>query len=329
VDDTLADPPSAGLARRAVGSPAPAHESAVVRDDVEFRGGGGLGGRASRNDSMAVDADKPSVTADFASMIVNVQCNPAAMQNRTFDALFEKNHLEVEPPAADKAKPSELQNVDVVVVEAEPAQVFSCIKDISDDQVNYVAINVEERSPPSQNDLAAKKPAPDVQQYNRGRFQNQQQVEIAPSNDRYYYSTNRDGAQLGLGFKFEGKAESPRSVESVHGDAVVGPTDGAPMAKMSASAAEPSTRGLSSSANAPAGGVAVEGRSIENFQSGELQENLARRASQKLATKAEMLQVLFVFQCPTYPAAPDSAAAPATTTPATITPTEEGLKNND
>jgi hypothetical protein len=135
---------------------------------------------------------------------------------------------------------------------------------------------------------------------------------------------------LGLGFKFEGKAESPRSDESVFGDAAVGQTDGAPMAKMSTLAAKPSVAGeLSSAADAPAGGVAINSRSVDNYLASGLQENLARRASQKLATKAEMLQVLFVFQCPTYPAAPDSAAAPATTTPATITPTEEGLKNND
>ena len=210
--ESTAVPPTADLARRAVAAPVPARENAVIRDEVAFRSGGGVGGsRVSRSESTVLDAVKPNETAGFASMIVNVQCSPVAMQNRSYDALLEKNQIDVEPPAANKAKPSDLQNVDVLVVEAEPAQVYSCIKEISADKLNYVAINIEERSPPPPDSLAAKEPTPDVQQYNRGRFQNQQQVEIAPSNNRYYYSTNNSGAQIGLRFKSEEKIESPSS----------------------------------------------------------------------------------------------------------------------
>ncbi len=318
--ESTAVPPSASMARRAVPAPAPARENAVIRDEVAFRSGGGVGGsRVSRSESTVLDAVKPNETAGFASMIVNVQCSPVAMQNRTYDALLEKNQIDVDPPAADTSKPSDLQNVDVLVVEAQPAQVYSCIKDISADQLNYVAINVEERSPTSQKDQAAKEPTLDVQQYNRGRFQNQQQVEMAPSNDRYYYSTNNGGPQIGLRFKSEEKTESPSSDQSALAYGFKGQAEQAPMAKMSASAAKPS------SAEGPAGGAAIESRAADNYLGGELQENLARRASQKLATKADMLQVLFVFQCPTDSPAPESGSASAAA-PATAAPAEKGIE---
>lgn len=311
--ESLRAPASNGAARRVAVSAPRGREFAARDNSDSFRGGGGgalSGGAGVLGNSTLGDLPGMAGRNDFTSMIVNVQCEPEAMQNRTIDAVFAKNQIEVEPPAADKLKENAPQDVDVIVLEAAPAQVYSCIQEISADERNFSAVNVEDGALPTQ-DPAAKKLASDAKQFNRGMVQNQQQIAVAPSDNRWYYSKNASEQQLGRQLDAAGKLVPQQEGTTTLGVALEdGKVEEARLAK---SADDVALRFKSaapgSATNGPSSG---EGAGWPVADESSLFSNYARRASQKLASKDDMLQVMFVLQCPTEQAPAAATAVPAT-----------------
>ena len=77
-------------------------------------------------------------------------------------------------------RPTSRRDVDLVLVEAAPAQIMSSLAEIDADHANYLGIVVDDELAVSQRARAAKQPAADMKQYNRGVVPRQQKVQVAP-----------------------------------------------------------------------------------------------------------------------------------------------------
>ena len=133
-----------------------------------------------------------SEAVEGESLVVHVSLTPEAMQNRVFDATLLNNRIEVEQDKNEAAKSNAPAEVEVVVVEAAPRQVYSMLAEIKADAKNYVGIAVEPQSASLQSSLAKKTQIADMRQYNRGRVANQQQVQLDSSGRNYYFATDQD-----------------------------------------------------------------------------------------------------------------------------------------
>ena len=267
-----------------------------IREEAAAPGGrGGLGSYGVRsNPQVALQATGADLTADEL-LVVHVNMKREAMRNRSFDALLSKNQIEVEQPAVDKLKrSSEPQDVDVVVVEAAPAQIYSCLADLKKDDANYVGIAVDDRLATSQRARAEQQPEAELTQYNRGTVPNQQFPQLAPDNDFYYFGTDRgqvtidrkldrlsdvpvqQSAGAELGFSVQGRATHVESMASSQENST------SDQGRASA-AASGEAKDLSALAAKPSDAATRE----KELLSDEVQQNVARRAMQKLVTKAD------------------------------------------
>jgi hypothetical protein len=257
--------------------------SVVGREDAS----GGVGGAGAVMDaSTAVNG----VAEDL--LVVHVNVTPAAIANRVFDAVLVDNQIEMEEPTEDELRSEPSQDVDVVLVEAAPAQISACLAELDADRSNFLGIAVDDEFAANQRARAAERPADDLKQYNFGVVPRQQKVELAPNNNLYYQTVR---GQIEIDRKLAGKDDFARQSQSQQAPGYA--------------ASQDSVATLRSAAPA-AGRLYAEAK-----------QGVARRAVQKLATKAEMLQVLFVLQASEEPASAKPAALPTTSPPA-----EEGLK---
>lgn len=321
----------------------------LTRDGV----GGGVGGTAA-SDVRFVEG-----MGGEELLVVHVSVTPEAMRNRAFDTTLLNNRIEVESESEALAdKSADDQEVEVVVVEAAPAQVAATLAEIKQDQKNYVAIEVNEPMARVRtralNSKAAQLQA-DLQQYNRGRVLNQQQVQLSPDNRNYYFTPQ----QQNFAYQQPKLSESLAKSNDAAQEATTQPMGDSQLGVATSSSerqSAPQTLAIGrdaldvSAAEVPAApGVAsgqVQHFRGESWDYGYGAQNVARRASQKLAAKTDMLQVLFVLQSdqqssaaatssgplPAIEPGPTSAhettIAPASGAPSVPTQ-EEGLKDSE
>ena len=258
------------------------------------------------------DKPAPDAASPEDLLVVHVNMKPEALHNKVFDKVLFDNQIPVEEQAEEKidqsnaSKPAESQNVDVVLVEASPSQVFSCLSDLKKDEANYLGIAVDDRLAPSSKEQGGKRLETDLAQYNRGSVPDQPQVEVAPDNNLNIYYSTKQGPYLGGRFATSQDVEGR---ERFGGTVLAAPSQSrairiAPLAKSS----DVDRGGIEAYSAVPAGSPTNSPGTGQ--LSDDLRQNLARRAMQKLPTQDDTLQVLFVFQCPTKPAQP--AATPAT-----------------
>jgi hypothetical protein len=331
-DDLMADnrPPvdSVGQLVKETAPVSLGREAERVMQPATTPAGGGSGGVALPHMHESVRFKEADADKDL--LVVHVNMKPEALHGRAFDDLLVKCEIDVEEPTGEQSPPSEPQDVDVVMVEAVPLQVYKCLDEIKKDENNYLGVAVDDRQANSQRALAAGRPEADMKQYNRGVVPNQQQVELAADN-HYYFKADpsqteseqlvRDGARSKESQVAEQPPQHTRGNYLARGEATAPPA--------ATSAAPPSTSGassvLSADASSPASGASAQG----DFYAG-AKVNVARRAIQQLETKADTLQVMFVLTCPSYPL--ESAAAtsiPVTPLPDSAAPAQEGLKSGE
>lgn len=305
-DETAAPPASAA-------APTPAAGSRIAA------------GRASGGAAQLMDRSAVIGRGDEDLLVVHVNVTPAAFANRAFDAVLTENQIAVATPAASevKSEPPTGQDVDLVLVEAAPAQIDACLAKLKADQSNFLGVEVDDQYAANQRARAPAERTEDFKQYNFGVVPLQQKVELAP-NRNFFYPTNRGQIEIDRGWADSrgGAAGAPAKVAAGvdnFGRAVryPPPTDVAKSGELRSFGATPRSAPMAKSGLSAA-------REDENFDADPHRE-LARRAAEKLVTKSDMLQVLFVLQPDTGPTAGQPAAAPA---PAP-TSTEQGLQDDE
>jgi hypothetical protein len=318
---------------RASGEAAERFDSFARSSEMSARGGG-IGGGAEASSATGVPALRERFVQDAAGnelLVVHVSLTPEAVQNRAFDATLLKNQIEMEAEAGAETladQPAATQEVEVVVVEAAPAQVYSTLAEINRDTKNYAGIEIEQQAVRLQASAAKSKlkaVEEDVRRYNRGRVMNRQQVQLLPDNRKYYYAP-----QQNLMFRQQ-LAESALKAEqqSVEDDSAPGEQGPVGTSATSQPKSPPQSLALDrdklDTATVAEQPQPYTGSGQRQNYSAELMgrtQNLARRAAQKLAVKADTLQVLFVLQSEEA-AAPTGELVPATE-PAPAQ--QEGLK---
>jgi hypothetical protein len=335
-----------------------ARRSVVATEGAaEFRGGGGgmggMGGAAPGGlAGSGVELGRTLVDASGEDLlVVHVSVNRKAFESNAFDQLLVQNNIEVETPPADKSKVADPLDVEMVVVEAAPAQVAACLDDLNKDATNFEAVAIDDSLATNRRAQAQSRPEANLQQYNRGNVANQQQPELAPDNS-YYYSTNRgtvsipgpasiernlakysentsqvDGqSRVGVELQARAKRVAPPAAAYEALDDLVAKSNTQSGSQSISRAAD----GSFSAANAPA---PVDTRFSTQSQPAAPQQNVARRAyqNQKVALNDEMMQVLFVLSCSGEPAAAESTPAtlPAAEPPTATGSIEEGLKSDE
>lgn len=290
-------------------------------------GAGGAGTVAQPQTGESVRGKEIDTGKDL--LVVHVNMKPEAMRERAFDSLLLKNQIAIEEATEEPARSAAKQDVEVVVVEAVPGQLYKCLDEIKKDETNYLGVAVDDRLASSQRSLAETYPATDMKQYNRGVVPSQQQVELAPDN-HYYFKAEQSQSESepmvrdASGLAGQQFAEQPPQVRSrIHAENVTSP---APAAVPTGPTSTGGGNVLSSDFSGPASGT----DSRNDFYAG-AKLNVARRAIQQLKTKADTLQVLFVLTCPSHsPLESEAAAAtPAPALPDSAAPAEGGLKSGE
>ena len=214
--------------------PAPAQPA--VRDMAEAdttrvpTAGGGAASTARADATEELPVMPPSQPAgqfdDDQPVVVHVVAKREAIENRAFDQLLLSNGIAVEAalPAEgavasddryrmlaasgraterDAAQPAdEDAEVDVVLVEAPPTKIISCLADLNQDYANYLSVSVDDSSSadkaPAPAAAQAKKMGMDLGKYNRGVV-SQQQKDFFSRNKARYYQQSPEGAHSGAG----------------------------------------------------------------------------------------------------------------------------------
>jgi len=294
---------------------------------------GGIGGGAGgfRGERFVEAADGSQL------LVVHVSVTPEAMRNRAFDATLLNNRIEVEAETEELSdQPSSGQDLEVVVVEAAPAQVYSTLAEIQRDTKNYVGIAVEEQSVGRQVGPAKAKlqaVEENVRRYNRGHVSNQQQVQLSPDYRNFYYAPQQTARYQQPQF-----AESSPKSEDASSIAATPPADESQLTASSAATSQSESLALGrdkleavSAAERPPAQSSASGRL--QYYGAELldrsKQNVARRATQKLSAKADMLQVLFVLQADEKSPAAATSSAVSTSEAAPVPALEEGLKADE
>jgi anti-sigma factor RsiW len=267
--------------------------SAVVEMDRSF-GAGGFGGAAAGRSGSAVDEN-----GSENLLVVHVNVRLEALREKTIDAVLARNRIEIEEPANGAPGGDMPQDVDVVLVEASPAQVVSSLAEINADRTNFLAIAVDDELAESQRALSNELPAANLKQYNRGAVPKQQKLLVAPNNN-FYYPTERGQIEIDRRMNVERYAQS----------AAAGKDDSqfdqrgrairvAPPSATRSFAAEGHTdsefKAEAEIAPQPAAGEGIQ-------KLGKMNSIITRRAEENLAAKADMLQVLFVLTADQEPA---------------------------
>lgn len=282
----------------------PASGSIADRADAS----GGVGGAGAEMDASTVEN-----TVGDDLLVVHVTVKPEALQNRSINAVFARNSIEVEETQVDEERAAEPSDVDVVLVEAAPAQVSACLKELDADTGNYLGIEVDERFTTKEQSPATQQLAEDLRQHNRGTVLQRQKIELAPNNNLSYQS-NRGRVEFDRYSIDEGADESGRARQLLSQNAPATANQGravrfAPQATgQGLAAGQDAVTALGDEA---ASGYRSSAAAADNLYS-ETKQKLARRAVQKLAAKADVLQVLFVLTAGAEPA----AAKPTTSPPA-------------
>jgi hypothetical protein len=251
-------------------------------------------------------------------LVVHVNVKPAALQNRAIDAVFARNSIEVDEPAADELESAAPSDVDVVLVEAAPAQVNACLAELGADPTNYFGIEVDDQFATNQQTPAAQQLAREMKIHNRGATPQRQKIALAPNNN-LYYQTNRGLVEIDRYLVNEGADERGRARQLLRENTPGMSVDGravriAPQATGLGYAASPdaaptlgaeTTNEYRQSATAPAGELYDQ-----------VNQDVTRRAAQKMAAKADMLQVLFILSASEEPVSTEPAASPTTSPPA-------------
>jgi hypothetical protein len=338
----LGDAPRSAVARGAVASGEPVSREAIATneadesrtwgvsaDDVTRYGGAAGFGGGREGPALATAA------AEGELLVVHVSVTPEAMRNRTFDATLLNNRIEVEQVAREPAEPAETDEVEVIVVEAAPDQVYSTLADIKADTKNYVGIAVEQQLAPLASTLAKKSRVADVQQFNRGRVANQQQVQFDPELRNYYVATDQDAYFRSRQLNEQESKLKDQLADASSGVAdqnqAVAPPSGTPQssAPQTLALGRDQSQASTSSSSSPAPAQAAgEFRFSQSESLDRASQNVARSAVQKLADNADRLQVLFVLQAGEM-AAPASAGWPVSTESISTEPVEQGLKNDE
>ena len=264
-----------------------------------------------------------SAAASGDMVVVHVNTTPEAIRNRVFDAVLVNNSIEPERQARAAASNGAPSDVDVVLVEAAPTQIFGCMDELKKDSKNYLAIEVDEQSVANQRVKQLDDRADHFAGYNRGIVPIEQKV---ASNRLYYSQLDAAAGQRAQEQADKVAAASPQppmpqqpgQLEALGSrDSVASNT-----ATSDAIAGAPATvfSGGGAGGAQPSNGEQRSQATESDYYYGANVQNNARRAVQKLATKADMLQVLFVLTCPSETPIPpavatvDSASSlPATT----------------
>jgi hypothetical protein len=182
----------------------------------------GLGGVITESDAGGIDD---------ADLVVHLEMKPEALSQKVFDATLLRCNIVIEEAeaaheeslarddrseaaladlrqATDKiaasttASPNEPKQVEVVLVEAQRAQIESCLAEIDADAENFLGIAVDEPLTPMKK-LAAKELAGvDWKQYDRGQVPQQRKLERA-ADASYYLQTER--GPIVVGHRFGGE----------------------------------------------------------------------------------------------------------------------------
>jgi hypothetical protein len=259
-------------------------------------------------------------------LLVHLQCDPRAIERKVFDDTLVKNRIAIEQPeiVADESSARESRSsdaasaavrfqtgdeharepgsgqqppVDVVLVEAEPAQIRKCLEDLDADDQNFLAIAVEEQPAAADGAVAEEQNGIDWKQYNRGRLAQQGKLERG-AEDQFYYQSDR--GPLFFGYQFRSEDNVPQ-LET--------------LAKQGAGDRQ-SGRARRLQLDAVGQQLVASELADRRDKAGESSQStagtkleLARRGSAMLPkAKANLLQVLFVLQAggeSTFPAATD------------------------
>lgn len=317
----LTPPPEADVARRAVASNDNSSLFASAR-------AGGMQGAGAAGRESVVEA-----VAGSDVVVVHVSLTPEAMQNRAFDTTLLNNQIEVESETETLAdETADTQDVEVVVVEAAPAQVYSTLAEIKRDTKNYLGIEVDEQSPALGANFALKKSqdTTDMRQYNRGRVANQQQVQFEPQNRNFFFVAPLQELAV-RNQQLLSQSSQPAYQSGAASAATAG--RGKPLAASSPEMLSRDVDALDETDRAQQSQLARTPAASEPQPSDKLnfyraKQNVARQAKQKLAESADMLQVLFVLQADPTTTAATAATEPAAA-PTSAAPSGEVLKSGE
>jgi hypothetical protein len=292
---------------------------------------------------FAVGSDAMAEAAAGDVVVVHVNATPEAMRSRAFDAVLESNSIEPERPARGAAsRNAPPGDVDVVLVEAARPQIAGCMSALQKDVKNYLAIEVDEQSVANQKVKTLDDRADQFAGYNRGIVPTEQKV----ASNRFYYSQldARVGQQAqAQADKVAATSPQPPVQQQARQLEELSKRDtlaGSAVGREAFDEGSVDQRSIGDQDSTDASGpVAVLGGGVGGAQSsagvlrsqstasdyyyGANVQNNARRAVQKLATKADMLQVLFVLTCPSEtPTLPGASAVGSATTESAATASE-------
>lgn len=318
----------------AVGGAAPssAGESPATADALS---------RAAPRDADADEGeDTSSIDANVGMLVVNIQAKPEALQQRLFDEVLARNGIVVEEPVAvsadepsrapaaaatrsgntpaagEELRPSESLSadkqpqLDVVLVEAAPAQIAKCLAEIDADRSNYLGIEVDDLATADRAEVRAS-PRFHWKQHERGVVPKKQQLRRDAENKFYLES---DGRQIVLDYDTAPSARNREPAERSELAAASPRAARAPsLAKVEGSAVTLHDEGRFAPENVSGQRPGSAGFGADWYTRQKL--GVLRRGAPQFAAKTDLLQVLFVLS-----ASEESPASP---------PPEQGFKIED
>jgi hypothetical protein len=270
-------------------------------------------------------AEVPSRSdADVELLVVHVNARPEALERKLFDGVLARNGITVEEPpepatselrdegvaassrsgvagprasTLESSRAGEQAELDVVLVEAPPAQIYGCLAEIDADRANYLGIEVDDALVPPERAKSIESSNLDWKQHERGNVPMKQRLQVAPDNNLYLEA---DGKQYALGGSESG--ESSREREDAAKDKLELAAQGRALrvqpqfgADYSGLAAGKLAKGAEAPSQAPASGVELDAYKQHAW-------GFVRRGAPALSAKADMLQVLFVLSADDEPA---------------------------
>lgn len=185
---------------------------------------------ARRTTAAASESGDEAVVSDL--LVVHMNVTPVAFARKTLDEVLTNHGIVVEPPIEAASNPREENvagaqvidvpsdtsgpvanrrsrgltagqelepgqaNVDLVLVEAPPAQIYSCLTEVEKDRTNFLDIEVDDeftadKQVAAKQSAAAEKQLKSAQsynwkQYNRGQFPEQQRAQLGRDSKLFY-----------------------------------------------------------------------------------------------------------------------------------------------
>jgi hypothetical protein len=308
-------------ARPAAPAAVPSSAPLAAADADRVGGGGGFGGAGAALGGRAAEAGD-----NQQRMVVYVNVKPEALRRRAFDAVLARNQIEVEQPVvgemetrASASAPQEPQEVDVLLLDAAPAQIASTLADLNADPANYLDIEVEAERAESERSQAAEPTDKalaqyNFTQYNRGVVPLQQK--LPETNNRDYFETIQGPIDLERRLGREAEFKQRQLSEETPADSNRGRA--VRLQPQSISGSDLKSGVLADDLLQQSGETATEPSAPALGQPfGGAKLDLARRGKQKLIAQAETLQVLFVLTAGAESTASQRAAVKRVTSPVT------------